>query len=143
LVASKSREENPVDDHGRWVRREAIVEASSSEVWEALTDEHLLSEWLADEAELDPVPGGRATFRFADGECRQGTVLAAEEERSLSFSWTRPGEMESVVELTIEPASAGTRIVVVERDPAAPALAGAEWTRRLDAFVEALSLVAA
>jgi hypothetical protein len=51
--------------------------------------------------------------------------------------------MESVVELTIEPASAGTRVVVVERDPAAPVLAGAEWTRRLDAFVEALSLVAA
>ena len=55
----------------------------AEEVWEALTDERLLGEWLADEAELDPEPGGRASFRFADGTEKEGTVLRVEEEREL------------------------------------------------------------
>ena len=99
----------------RRVKRETILEASSSEVWQALTDERLLGEWLAQEAELDPVPGGRASFRFADGEEREGTVLEIQEERLLAFSWARPGESGSVVELSLEPAVGGTRLVVVER----------------------------
>jgi uncharacterized protein YndB with AHSA1/START domain len=132
-----------VDDRGRSVRREATLDAPSSEVWEALTDERLLSEWLADEAELEPAPGGRASFRFAGGEERRGMVLEVVEERRLSFAWTRPGEAQSVVELTLEPVIGGTRLVVVERGPAVSGFAGAEWTRRLDAFVAALSLVAA
>jgi uncharacterized protein YndB with AHSA1/START domain len=126
------------------VEREAVLDASSSEVWEALTDERMLGEWLAQEAELDPVPGGRARFRFADGEEREGTVLEVTEERSLAFSWARPGEAQSVVEFTLEPASGGTRLVVVERGPALiAAVARPEWVSRLHAFAAALALVAA
>ena len=103
-----------------------------------------MGEWLAQEAELDPVPGGRASFRFADGEEREGTVLEIEEERLLAFSWARPGESGSVVELSLEPAVGGTRLVVVERGPlvAAP-ITGSQWVSRLHAFAAALALVAA
>jgi uncharacterized protein YndB with AHSA1/START domain len=76
----------------RRVEREAVLDSQPDEVWEALTDERLLAEWLADEAELDPVPGGRASFRFEDGSEREGTVLRVEEERELAFTWARPGE---------------------------------------------------
>jgi uncharacterized protein YndB with AHSA1/START domain len=133
-----------MSDQERRVEREAVLEASSSEVWEALTDERLLGEWLAQEAELDPVPGGRASFRFADGEEREGTVLEIEEERLLAFSWARPGESGSVVELSLEPAVGGTRLLVVERGPlvAAP-ITGSQWVSRLHAFAAALALVAA
>jgi uncharacterized protein YndB with AHSA1/START domain len=129
-------------DRERSVEREAVLDASPGEVWEALTDERLLGEWLAEDAELEPVPGGAASFRFADGERREGTVLEVEEGCYLAFSWSRPDGSRSVVRFSLEPAVGGTRLVVVERGPAAAtAHAGSEWTRRLEAFVAALSLV--
>jgi uncharacterized protein YndB with AHSA1/START domain len=133
-----------MSDQERRVQRETVLEAPSSQVWEALTDERLLGEWLAQDAELDPVPGGRASFRFADGEEREGTVLEVEEERSLAFSWARPGEPRSVVEFSLEPAVGGTRLVVVERGPIlTAAIAGSQWVSRLHAFAAALALVTA
>ena len=133
-----------MSDQERRVQRETVLEAPSSQVWEALTDERLLGEWLAQDAELDPVPGGRASFRFADGEKREGTVLEVEEERSLAFSWARPGEPRSVVEFSLEPAVGGTRLVVVERGPIlTAAIAGSQWVSRLHAFAAALALVTA
>jgi uncharacterized protein YndB with AHSA1/START domain len=133
-----------MSDQERRVERETVLGASSSEVWEALTDERMLGEWLAQDADLDPVPGGRASFRFADGEEREGTVLEVEEGRSLAFSWARPGEAQSVVEFSLEPAADGTRLVVVERGPAlTAAVARSQWVSRLHAFAAALALVAA
>jgi uncharacterized protein YndB with AHSA1/START domain len=133
-----------MSDQERRVQRETVLEAPSSQVWEALTDERLLGEWLAQDAELDPVPGGRASFRFADGEKREGTVLEVEEERLLAFSWARPGEPRSVVEFSLEPAVGGTRLVVVERGPIlTAAIAGSQWVSRLHAFAAALALVTA
>ncbi len=127
------------------VEREAILEASPAEVWEALTDERMLSEWLAEEAELDPVEGGDAVFRFAGGEERRGTVVRVEQERSLSFTWARPDEPETYVELTLEPAVAGTRLVVVERAASSHpvALGAAGWSGRLASLRAATALVAA
>jgi uncharacterized protein YndB with AHSA1/START domain len=133
-----------MSDQERRVQRETVLEAPSSQVWEALTDERLLGEWLAQDAELDPVPGGRASFRFADGEKREGTVLEVEEESLLAFSWARPGEPRSVVEFSLEPAVGGTRLVVVERGPIlTAAIAGSQWVSRLHAFAAALALVTA
>jgi uncharacterized protein YndB with AHSA1/START domain len=132
-----------MDDQRREVEREAVLDAPADEVWEALTDERLLSEWLAEEAELEPVPGGRASFRFADGSEREGTVIRVEAERELAFTWARPGEPETEVELTLVPLISGTRLVVVERAGATTptALAGSAWGSRLSALRLALSLV--
>ncbi len=132
-----------MDEHERQVERERVLEASAEEVWEALTDERLLAEWLADEAELEPVPGGRASFRFEDGSERHGTVLRVEEARELAFTWARPGEPSTEVELTLEPLVAGTRLVVVERVNAATpmALSGAAWEARLAALAQVTRLV--
>jgi uncharacterized protein YndB with AHSA1/START domain len=132
-----------MDFQRREVEREAVLDAPTDEVWEALTDERLLGEWLADEVELEPEPGGRANFRFADGTEKEGTVLRVEEERELAFTWARPGEPETEVELTLVPLVSGTRLVVVERAgaPTPTALAGAAWAPRLSALQLALSLV--
>jgi len=131
------------EDGERTVERETVLDADPREVWEALTDERLLSEWLAEEAELDPVEGGDAAFRFEDGEERHGTVVRVEEERSLAFTWSRPDEPETYVELNLEPVVSGTRLVVVERAaPVGPiAVAGARWDARLGALARALTLV--
>ena len=37
------------DEKAPWVERETLVEATPEEVWEALTDEDRLEEWLAPE----------------------------------------------------------------------------------------------
>jgi uncharacterized protein YndB with AHSA1/START domain len=134
-----------MDDQRRQVERETILDAPADEVWEALTDERLLTEWLADEAELEPEPGGRANFRFADGTEREGTVLRVEEERELAFSWARPGEPETEVELILEPLVVGTRLVITERVSATTptALSGSAWGGRLMALHRATSLVLA
>jgi uncharacterized protein YndB with AHSA1/START domain len=109
----KLRDEKQPDREAPWVERETVVEASPEEVWEALTDDDRLEEWLAPEVELDPTEGGEIAVR--DGEDhRSGTVETVEEEERLAFTWSRPGQGESFVEFTIEAVPAGTRVRVVE-----------------------------
>jgi uncharacterized protein YndB with AHSA1/START domain len=114
------------------VERETILEAEPERVWEALTDDELLSDWFADRARVEPWEGGEVEFDCDDGE-RRGTVLRVEEERELEFSWSRDGYGESLVTFTIEPVEYGTRLVVVERALNAPA-AMAAWAPRLQAL---------
>jgi uncharacterized protein YndB with AHSA1/START domain len=127
----------------REVRREVELEATPGEVWEALVDPRLLAEWLADEVEMEPVPGAPARFRSGDVE-RAGEVLRVDEEHRLAFSWARPGEPASEVELIVDAVADGTRLVVVERALVGPsAMAAAGWADRLAALASALTLVAA
>ena len=117
----------------RTVERERVLEAHPERVWDALTDEHLLSEWFAPGARIEPVEGGEVAFECDDGE-RAGTVRVVEEERELAFTWARPHEGESLVTFMIEPVDGGTRLVVTERaltGPVAMAAVGAEWSVRL------------
>jgi uncharacterized protein YndB with AHSA1/START domain len=123
-----------------WVERETTIEASPAEVWEAITDEEQLREWLAPEVELDPVEGGEIAVRDGDGE-RAGTVETVEEGERLAFTWERPGEGESFVEFTIEAVPAGTRVVVVETPiaQAGPRATAQVWAARLTALDRACS----
>ena len=126
----KLRDESGVDRSAPWVERETQVQASPEEVWEALTDDDRLSEWLAPEVELDPTEGGEIAVRDGDDE-RTGTVETVEELERLAFTWTRPGEGESFVEFTIEPLPAGTRVRVVETPIGPTATASGVWGPRL------------
>src|SRR5215208_6198857 len=129
----KLRDDNSVeqqpDEKAPWVERETLVEASPEEVWEALTDEDRLQEWLAPEVELDPVEGGEIAVRDA-GEHRTGTVETIEEGKRFAFTWSRPGEGESFVEFSIEALPAGTRVTVVETPIGPTATASGAWASR-------------
>ena len=126
----RDEEKDQADEKARWVERETMVEASPGEVWEALTDEDRLEEWLAPEVELDPVEGGE--IAVSDGEDRRaGTVETVEEEERFAFTWTRPGEGESFVEFTIEALPGGTRVTVVETPIGPMATAFGGWESRL------------
>ncbi|MFL5871177.1 MAG: SRPBCC domain-containing protein [Solirubrobacterales bacterium] len=116
----------------RRVERETILEAEPERVWEALTDDDLLSDWFADRARIEPYEGGEVEFDCEDGE-RRGTVRRVEEERELEFSWSRDGNRESLVTFTLEPVEFGTRLVVVEQSLDAP-VAIAAWSPRLRAL---------
>jgi uncharacterized protein YndB with AHSA1/START domain len=132
------------------VDRETLLDASLSEVWEAISEESRLEEWLAEEVELDLVEGGDATFLFEDGE-RRGTVDAIEEEERLAFTWSRPGELPSRVEFRIEAIPEGTRLRVTEsamaivptvpRGPAACGLGESVWTEKLATLAGLLRMV--
>jgi uncharacterized protein YndB with AHSA1/START domain len=142
----KLREEgapNRVDEQAPWVERETIVEASPEEVWEALTEEGRLEEWLAPEVELDPTEGGEIAVRDGDDR-RAGTVETVEERERFAFTWSRPGEGESFVEFTVEALPGGTRVTVVETPIGPTAIALAGWDARLHRLrqIARVSLVA-
>src|SRR5215204_3445153 len=109
----KLRDRPEVDEGTPWVERETTIEASPEEVWEALTDEDRLEEWMAPEVELDPTEGGEISVRDGDDH-RTGTVETVEEAERFAFTWSRPGEGESFVEFTIEALPGGSRVTVVE-----------------------------
>jgi uncharacterized protein YndB with AHSA1/START domain len=101
------------DEQAPWVERETMVEASPEEVWEALTDEDLLVEWMGPEVNLDPTEGGEIAVRDGEDE-RAGIVETMDEPERFAFTWSRPGEGESFVEFTIEALPGGSRVTVVE-----------------------------
>jgi len=103
------------------VVREVEFDAPPDEVWAALTEPERLEEWFANEVELEPEPGGRATFRWANGEEREAIVEAAEPERRLVLRWLDDG---GVVSLDLREVAAGTSLRVVEATP--------EFTAALD-----------
>lgn len=114
-----------------------MLDAPPEQVWEALTDEAALSEWLASEVELDPREGGEIICRFEDGEERRGEVELVEEAERLAFHWWREGRGPSRVEFTVDAVAGGTLLTVTESGialPTAPAMLVAGWNGRLGAL---------
>jgi uncharacterized protein YndB with AHSA1/START domain len=128
------------DEKAPWVERDTLVEASPEEVWEALTDEDRLEEWLAPDVELDPVEGGEITVRDGDDQ-RNGTVETLEEGERFAFTWSRPGEGESFVEFTIEALPGGSRVTVVETPIGPTGMAAGGWGPRLARLGRAMRFV--
>jgi uncharacterized protein YndB with AHSA1/START domain len=138
----KLRDEAPAktDEGTPWVERETLVEASPDEVWEALTDEDRLEEWLAPDVELDPTEGGEIAVRDGDDH-RHGTVQTFEENERFAFTWSRPGEGESFVEFTIEALPGGSRVTVVETPVGPSAMAIGGWGPALARLRRSMFLV--
>jgi uncharacterized protein YndB with AHSA1/START domain len=76
-------------------------------VWRALTEPHLIEEWLM-KTDFKPVVGDRFNFR-ADWGAVDGEVLAIEPNKTLTYKWDALG-LESVVTWTLTPTSAGTLV---------------------------------
>jgi uncharacterized protein YndB with AHSA1/START domain len=118
------------------IERELLLEASPTEVWQALTDRRWLTEWLADEVFLELRPGGEAWFRFGE-TVRSGWVEeisppdtepspadvppsrpGAEPSGRLAFWWADDDEPASRVELAVTAEEPGrTRLRVTETRP--------------------------
>ena len=114
------------------VIRERTLDAPPADVWETLTDEALLAQWLADDVELDLREGGAARFELADGETRHARIEEVRPEERLTFSWWADADdPPQRVDFRLEPADGRrTRLIVVEtRAPGAPA-----WSPSLSAL---------
>jgi uncharacterized protein YndB with AHSA1/START domain len=110
-----SAEEPTVDR----IERELVLPAAPSEVWEVVTG----PDWLAEEVQLDLVPGGDAEFR-SDADRRTGWVEEAiapgeaDDGGRLVFWWSLEGEPATRVELSLDPEGASaTRLRIVEARP--------------------------
>lgn len=76
-------------------------------IWRALTQPHLIEEWLM-KSDFKPVVDHRFDFQFDWGvvDCK---VLEVEPQRALTYTWVS-GELESVVAWMLEPVGGGTRL---------------------------------
>lgn len=89
--------------------RSVIVERElghpAEKVWRALTQPHLIGEWLM-KSDFKPVVDHAFQFNEEWGsiECK---VLTVEEQRVLSYTWSAFG-LDSVVTWTLTPTAAGT-----------------------------------
>lgn len=102
------------------IEREIVLDSPPEEVWPALTEAERLEEWFANDVELDARPGGRGVFRWDNGEERHAVVEEVDPGRRLELLWDDTGR----VELTLEEAGGGTRLVVRETAP--------EWSAALE-----------
>jgi uncharacterized protein YndB with AHSA1/START domain len=76
-------------------------------IWRALTQPHLVEEWLM-KNDFTPIVG--RNFRFsADWGSVDCRVLEVEANRVLSYTWAAYG-LETVVTWTLSPSSTGTRL---------------------------------
>jgi uncharacterized protein YndB with AHSA1/START domain len=114
------------------VTREVRIPAAREDVWRALTDLELLSDWLGEVVELDPRPGGALRLREPDGSVRRGLVERVDPARALVFRWRRLSDVGGSLEVgeatrvafTLEDDGVGTRLTVNE-EPAPLVAAGA------------------
>jgi uncharacterized protein YndB with AHSA1/START domain len=74
-------------------------------IWRALTQPHLIEEWLM-KNDFKPVAGHGFSLR-ADWGAVDCQVLEVEPNKTLSYTWAAYG-LESVVTWTLTPSSAGT-----------------------------------
>lgn len=83
-------------------------------LWRALTQPHLIAEWLM-QNDFAPVVGHRFNLRGEWGGVLDCEVLAVEAGRSLSYTWNFANDdpafaLQSVVTFTLTPTGAGTRL---------------------------------
>ena len=81
-------------------------------IWRALTQPHLIEEWLM-KNDFKPVVGHSFTLRMDPQPNWNGVidceVLAVEPNKALSYTWGSLG-LKSVVTLTLTPTTTGTRL---------------------------------
>ncbi len=96
-----------LSDETRSVVVERDLPYPPERVWRALTQPHLIEEWLMKNG-FAPAVGHRFEFS-ADWGSVTCEVLEVEPHRTLSYSWAAMG-LDSVVTWTLTPLSTGTRL---------------------------------
>lgn len=132
--------------------RSVIVERDipqpAAKIWRALTQSHLISEWLMNN-DFDLKVGHSFKLRGEWGGVLDCQVLAIEPERSLSYSWDFDSDdplyaLRSVVTYTLTPTETGTLLRMEQagfRPEQKQAYGGAHagWKNFLDKFEQLLA----
>ena len=86
---------------------EREIPHTPEKIWRALTQPHLIQDWLM-KNDFRPVVGHHFNFR-ADWGAVDCQVLAVEPNKTLSYTWAAY-DLKSVVTWTLTPTSAGTQL---------------------------------
>jgi uncharacterized protein YndB with AHSA1/START domain len=123
--------------------KEIDIAAPPSIVYEYLTQDDKIMEWMGLEVDVDPKPGGAFRIVPNDRHVIRGEYVEATPFSKVAFTWGYEGDDElppgaSLVEITLEPTSAGTRLRLVHSGIADP-----EWNhdhnKGWDYFVERIA----
>jgi uncharacterized protein YndB with AHSA1/START domain len=101
------------EGRGHEVRREIYIDASPATVFALLTSVQLMTKWLAETVEADPVSGGIFRIAEAGGMSIEGHYVEVIKGQKVVFTWggiegLKPGE--STVEFILEPQGKGTLV---------------------------------
>jgi uncharacterized protein YndB with AHSA1/START domain len=107
------------------IEREILIAAPPSVVWDVLTDPEKVAQWWATAADFEPRPGaeGRLVMTSRATSLPMTVlirVVQVDPERRFSFRWDYPPRTQPLpataplVEFTLVPAGAGTRLRLVE-----------------------------
>jgi uncharacterized protein YndB with AHSA1/START domain len=112
-------------------------------IWRALTQPHLIEEWLM-KSDFKPDVDHRFSFR-ADWGSVDCQVLSVEDGKTLSYTWAAMG-LDSVVTWTLTPAGAGTLLRMEQsgfRTDQKQAFHGARfgWQKFLESLEQVLARV--
>ena len=121
--------------------QELVVHAPIEQLFELLVDPELFVLWMADDAMLDPVPGGVVRWTHPNGDSCSGTYVEVVRPNRVVFTygWERaevqipPGS--TTVEIDLTPTTETTTVVrLVHRglDDLAAGAHNGGWTHYLD-----------
>ena len=117
--------------------REIIVAAPVERVWAVLTEPRHIAQWFGQTAEVEPRAGGKAMFGWEDDGEFPAQVVRFDPLTHFAYRWASragaapdPGQT-TLVEFTLEPFGAGTKLRVVESEFEALALTGAEQRQKI------------
>lgn len=106
------------------IQREILIDAPPETVWRVVTEPEQIPRWFADDAEIDPRPGGAGVLHFRPEGSEPLTapirVATVEPPRRFAFRWGHPeGEEPTpansmLVEFTLIPEGGRTRLRLVE-----------------------------
>jgi uncharacterized protein YndB with AHSA1/START domain len=104
--------EMPTETRSVIVERE--IPHPPEKIWRALTQPHLIEEWLM-KNDFSPVVGHRFNLRGDWGGVLDCEVLAVEANRTLAYTWNFKHDdpayaLQSVVTFTLTPTEGGTRL---------------------------------
>lgn len=96
------------------VERTVTLPVDPGTVWERLTDENLVGDWMEGEVSIEARPGGAITMDPDDGAPVWGTVEEVVPGRRLQWSWRTDDGLPTQVEVELEPVEDGTTLTVRE-----------------------------
>lgn len=103
------------------VTRDVTICARMETVWEYLATDEGWAAWWGPGSSIKAVPGGAMQIVYPNGLTAEGTVHEVEPPRRITFTWgfPRPDPVipvdGSLVEITLAPSDAGTRLQLVHR----------------------------
>jgi uncharacterized protein YndB with AHSA1/START domain len=102
--------------------KDIYLDAPASLVYEFLTEPAKIVQWLGTGADVNPRPGGLFRIPMLGNDVVRGTYLEAVPNSKVTFTWGFEGEGHelpagsTVVEITLAPEGAGTRLKLVHRE---------------------------